>query len=105
MKSGSRNSFFGLPCCLSYQWKVFLVDFRVALRAGCLSRKELILFKLFVSALSFFRATSPEYSQAKFSTISGEFTGRSQELPITEIRQALKDLGISRLVVKSPSPF
>lgn len=65
---------------------------------------ELALFKLFVTVLSFFRATSPVYSKPKFTTISGGFTGVSQVLPVGEIRQALKDLGITQLKVRKPSP-
>lgn len=62
-----------------------------------------MLFKLMVSVLSFFRATSPKYSVAKFSTITSGFTGCGETLPSAEIRQALADLGLQKLEVRKPS--
>lgn len=64
-----------------------------------------MLFKLMVSVLSFFRATSPKYARPKFETITDSFSGVKETLPQKEIRQALLDLGIQKLVVKKPSVF
>lgn len=100
----SQDSFYGLPKILSYQTKVFLVNFRRRLWAGNLPRIELALFKLIVSGLAFFRATSPDYSKPKFTTITDPFCGESEQLPEKEIRKALKDLGIV-LKVGKPNPF
>jgi len=41
----------------------------------------------------------------KTSTITGPFTGESEVLSESEIRLALKDLGIGKLLVKKPNLF
>jgi hypothetical protein len=61
--------------------------------SGSLSRGDLVLFKLLLTALSFFRATSPEWSEVKKSTITDPFTGRCATLPAKSIEAALKSMG------------
>lgn len=100
----SNSSFYGLPVILSFSTKRFLVNFRSRLVAGNLPRIELALFKLLISGVAFFRATSPDYSKPKFTTITEPFSGVSELLPKQEIRKALVDLGIV-LKVGKPNPF
>lgn len=54
----------------------------------------MIKFKLFITLLAFFRATSPKYAEVKTSTITGAFTGTSETLSVSEVSSALKSLGI-----------
>jgi len=87
------NTLAGIPVCLPKGIKELLQRVRVGLAQGSLSRVDLILYKLVLTALSFFRATSPNYSVIKKSTITGSFTGSCETLPIKEIESALKSLG------------
>jgi hypothetical protein len=66
---------------------------KVGIASGSLSRGDLVLFKLLLTALSFFRATSPEWSEVKKSTIVDPFSGSSQLLPTKTIEEALKSMG------------
>jgi hypothetical protein len=51
------------------------------------------LFKLLLTALSFFRATSPEWSEVKKTTITDPFMGVDPYLPTKSIEEALKSMG------------
>jgi hypothetical protein len=61
--------------------------------SGSLSRGDLVLFKLLLTALSFFRATSPEWAEVKKSTITDPFSGTRLTLPAKSIEAALKSMG------------
>lgn len=52
------------------------------------------MFKLLLTALSFFRATSPKFAPVKTSTITGPFTGSSEVLPEQLLKRALRSLGV-----------
>jgi hypothetical protein len=61
--------------------------------SGSLSRGDLVLFKLLLTALSFFRATSPEWAEVKKCTITDPFMGSDQYLPTKSIEDALRSMG------------
>jgi hypothetical protein len=61
--------------------------------SGSLTRGDLVLFKLLLTALSFFRATSPKWSEVKKSTITDPFTGKGTTLETKSIERALKSMG------------
>jgi hypothetical protein len=89
----SLTSFAGLPMCLPIRIKALCLRVKQGIASGSLSRGDLVLFKLLLTAISFFRATSPEWSEVKKSTITDQFTGQSQTLPTKSIEQALKTMG------------
>jgi hypothetical protein len=60
-------------------------------------------FKLLVTVLAFFRACSPSWSEVKSSTITGSFTGVSEQLPQKEVVMALQSLGLGKLSVRKPN--
>lgn len=95
----------GLPTCLPDSVKQLCKVTRDGIYHGNLDRVTLIKFKLLVTLLAFFRATSPKWAEVKTSTITGPFTGESEVLSESEIRLALKDLGIGKLLVKKPNLF
>jgi len=61
--------------------------------SGSLARGDLIMFKLLLTAVSFFRATSPKWAEVKKSTITDPFTGTCNTLPTKSIEEALKSMG------------
>jgi hypothetical protein len=79
--------------CLPIRVKVLCLRVKKGIASGSLSRGDLILFKLLLTVLSFFRATSPEWAEVKVETITGEFTGTSPYLPTKTIVEALKSMG------------
>jgi hypothetical protein len=89
----SLTSFSGLPICLPIRIKALCLRVKKGIASGSLTRGDLILFKLLLTALSFFRATSPKWSEVKKSTITDPFTGQSQLLPTKSIEVALKSMG------------
>lgn len=95
----------GLPACLPNPVKLLCKETRDGIYCGSLPRITLIKFKLLVTLLAFFRATSPAWSEVKTSTITDPFSGVSETLDESMIRQALIDLGITRLSVKKPNMF
>jgi hypothetical protein len=100
-----KGPFKGLPACLPNPVKLLCKETRDGIYCGSLPRITLIKFKLLVTLLAFFRATSPAWSEVKTSTITDPFSGVSETLDESMIRQALIDLGITRLSVKKPNMF
>jgi hypothetical protein len=92
------DNFYGMPVILPTNVKHRLVKVKKGLSSGSLSRTDQLFIKLLFSILSFFRATSPDYSPTKLSTITGKFTGSCVMLPGLEIRMALRSMGISGLI-------
>lgn len=89
----SLSSFSGLPHCLPIRIKALCLRVKQGIASGSLSRGDLVLFKLLLTAISFFRATSPEWAEVKKSTITDPFTGTMMELPTKSIEEALKSMG------------
>lgn len=101
-----KGPFQGLPTVLPNSVKQICYETRDGVTKGSLPRVTLLKFKLLVTLLAFFRATSPVFAEIKTSTITGPFTGVTEILPDSEVRDALRSLGIlGRLKVKSPSMF
>jgi hypothetical protein len=89
----SLTSFAGLPMCLPIRIKTLCLRVKQGIASGSLSRGDLVLFKLLLTAISFFRACSPEWSEVKKGTIIDPFTGDCQTLPTKTIEQALRSMG------------
>jgi hypothetical protein len=89
----SLTSFAGLPMCLPIGIKTLCLRVKGGIAAGSLSRGDLVLFKLLLTALSFFRATSPKWSKVNKSTITDPFNGTSETLDTKSIRVALGTMG------------
>lgn len=89
----SLTSFAGLPMCLPIRIMTLCLRVKQGIASGSLSRGDLVLFKLLLSALSFFRATSPDWAEVKKSTITDQFSGSCQTLPAKSIERALKSMG------------
>jgi hypothetical protein len=89
----SLTSFAGLPKCLPIRIKNLCLRVKVGIASGSLTRGDLVLFKLLLTALSFFRATSPEWAEVKKGTITDQFTGQCDTLPAKSIEAALKTMG------------
>ncbi|QKI79964.1 RNA-dependent RNA polymerase [Erysiphe necator associated mitovirus 16] len=89
----SLTSFAGLPMCLPIRIKTLCLRVKQGIASGSLSRGDLVLFKLLLTVLSFFRATSPEWAEVKKSTITDPFTGSCQTLQAKSIEVALKSMG------------
>lgn len=89
----SLTSFAGLPKCLPIRIMILCRRVKQGIASGSLSRGDLVLFKLLLTALSFFRATSPEWAEVKKSTITDPFSGTSEYLPTKSIEDALKTMG------------
>jgi len=87
------TSFAGLPMCLPIRIKTLCLRVKQGIASGSLSRGDLVLFKLLLTVLSFFRATSPEWAEVKKETITGPFTGQCQTLDTKSIEKALKSMG------------
>jgi hypothetical protein len=102
-KKGSP--FNGLPHILPIKVKLLCCETKEGIRNGSLPRIVLVKFKLLLSVLAFFRATSPKFSEPKFDTITSPFTGQSEYLPEGEIKVALRNLGINSFREKKPSIF
>jgi hypothetical protein len=101
-----KGPFQGLPTVLTNDIKQLCYDTRNGVKKGSLPRITLLKFKLLVTLLAFFRATSPAFAEVKTSTITGPFTGISETLPESEIRSALKSLGVlGNLKIGSPNMF
>ena len=79
--------------CLPIRIKALCLRVKQGIAAGSLSRGDLVLFKLLLTALSFFRATSPEWAEVKDSTITDPFSGQCQTLNTKSIEEALKSMG------------
>jgi len=93
---GSRSNlktFAGLPVCLPDSIKRLCLRVRVGISMGSLSRGDLLLFKVLLTLISFFRAASPTYGVVKKSTIIGQFTGRYSTLREHQIVNALRSMG------------
>lgn len=103
------QSFAGLPVILPHSVKLLCTRVRVGISRGSLNRGDRLLFKLVLSFLSFFRATSPRFSEAKFSTITAPFGGVCETLDSRVLGEALRSLERSagrRLVFRhKPSIF
>lgn len=97
----SLDNFHGMPSILPTKVKFKLVEIKKGISSGSLSRTDLIFMKLLLSILSFFRATSPEFSETKTKTITGKFTGTCLFLPENEIRAALKTMESWKLRFRS----
>lgn len=97
-----KSPYFGLPTILGTNVFKLCYEVKIGINSGSLSRIILIKFKLLLTLLSFFRAASPEFADIKVQTITGAFSGISEEINPTEIREALKDLGLLTLKVKKP---
>jgi hypothetical protein len=102
-KKGSP--FHGLPQVLPNKVKLLCCETKEGIRNGSLPRIVLVKFKLLLSVLAFFRATSPKFSEPKFDTITLPFTGQGEYLPEEEIKEALRNLGIVSFREKKPSIF
>jgi len=89
----SLNSFSGLPMCLPIRIKTLCLRVKRGIASGSFSRKDQILFKLLLTCLSFFRATSPEWAEVKKSTITSDFSGSNQLLDPKSIEEALRSMG------------
>jgi hypothetical protein len=89
----SLTSFTGLPMCLPIRIKALCLRVKKGIASGSLSRGDLVLFKLLLTAISFFRATSPELAEVKKSTITDLFEGTCMTLPTKSIEEALKSMG------------
>jgi hypothetical protein len=89
-----------MPKILPTNLKHRLVIIKKGLQSGSLSRLDLLFVKILFSILSFFRATSPNFSSPKYKTITGKFTGQCLMLPELEIRLALQSMGLSGLIAK-----
>jgi hypothetical protein len=87
------NSLAGLPKCLPIRVKNLCLRVKSGIAAGSLPRGDLVLFKLLLTALSFFRATSPKWSEVKKSTITAPFEGQGVHLETKSIIRALKSMG------------
>jgi hypothetical protein len=79
--------------CLPIRIKALCLRVKQGIASGSLSRGDLVLFKLLLTAISFFRATSPKWAEVKKGTITDQFTGHSQTLPTKSIEAALKSMG------------
>jgi hypothetical protein len=99
------DPFCGLPKVLPNAVKLLCVDVKKGIRRGSLPRLTLVKYKLLISLLAFFRATSPKFSPVKIDTIRGPFTGTIRVLPDEEVREALVRLGIKDFCEKKPSIF
>jgi len=101
-----KGPFQGLPIVLTTALKQLCVETKEGIYRGSLPRTTLLKFKLLVTLMAFFRATSPKWAEVKTSTITGSFTGTSERLGSTEVSCALKSLGIlGNLVVRKPNMF
>ena len=89
----SLTSFAGLPMCLPIRIKALCLRVKQGIASGSLTRGDLVLFKLLLTVLSFFRATSPEWAEVKKSTITDPFMGTCATLPAKSIEVALKSMG------------
>jgi len=90
----SLDNFHGMPCILPLGVKLKLVSVKKGLSTGSLPRTDLLFVKLLFSILSWFRAASPDYSETKIKTITGEFTGEVLELDPKLLRKALLSMKI-----------
>jgi hypothetical protein len=96
----------GLPTVLTNSLKQLCYETKEGIYRGSLPRRTLLKFKLLVTLLAFFRATSPKFAEVKTSTITGSFTGTSETLNVSEIRSALGSLGIlGKFHVGKPNMF
>jgi hypothetical protein len=102
-KKGSP--FNGLPQVLPNKVKLLCCETKEGIRNGSLPRIVLVKFKLLLTVLAFFRATSPKFSEPKFDTITSPFGGQCEYLPEEEIKVALRNLGIESFREKKPSVF
>jgi len=102
-KKGSP--FNGLPKVLPNKVKSLCCETKEGIRNGSLPRIVLVKFKLLLSVLAFFRATSPKFSEPKFETITSPFGGQCEYLPEEEIKVALRNLKIDNFREKKPSIF
>lgn len=66
---------------------------RVGLASGSLARGDLLLFKILLSIISFFRCASPKYGVVKKSTITDPFKGKYETLDQSHIKRALRSMG------------
>jgi hypothetical protein len=82
--------------CLPIRIKTLCLRVKQGIASGSLSRGDLVLFKLLLTALSFFRATSPEWSEVKKSTITDPFSGTCETLSTKSIEAALRSMGWKR---------
>jgi hypothetical protein len=89
----SLSSFAGLPMCLPIRIKALCLRVKKGIASGSLSRGDLVLFKLLLTAISFFRATSPEWAEVKKGTITDPFNGECMTLPTKSIEVALRSMG------------
>lgn len=89
----SLTSFAGLPMCLPIRIKTLCLRVKKGIASGSLTRGDLVLFKLLLTALSFFRATSPEWAEVKKSSITDPFIGTCSTLDTKSIEEALKSMG------------
>lgn len=89
----SLTSLAGLPKCLPIRIKSLCLRVKQGIASGSLNRGDLVMFKLLLTALSFFRATSPKWAEVKKSTITEPFTGSDMLLPTKSIEVALKSMG------------
>jgi len=97
----SLDNFHGMPCILPTKVKFRLVDIKKGISSGSLTRTDLVFVKLLLSVLSFFRATSPDFSETKTQTITGNFTGECLFLPRDEVTGALRSMNSKNLKFKS----
>lgn len=73
--------------------KLLCLRVRIGLASGSLARGDLLLFKILLSIISFFRCASPKYGIVKKSTITDPFGGKYETLEESHIKRALSTMG------------